>query len=276
MKKYILLTMAMLIGFVAYAQTSFPKEEMKSVKALLKQAKLRAPLPRMMSEDLACVDECKEMPNWDAETVRLKDDSIQKRHGQNLFIKERVEALDKKSQEKAIEMLLLIDREELRYNMYERECRVLTSNREADQRPEPKGELIYVSYGSSGMMHNPDLPFTITKLDEDSALVTYSYREFKFKVGKKYLDMMRNAIIAERLYQLHSSYNFKNWDLPDFPQHRLLDGQRWSFEAKFSDGTVISSSGMIPPGPNVDVIPKIYFDSVFPNSAAYKARMKKE
>ncbi len=266
----------MLIGMGASAQAEFTQKEMKKVKSLLKLAKLSAPLPRLMTDDRSCVDELYDLAKWDEETAKLKDDSIQKRHEQNCFIKERCNALDEKGRAKAKVALELIDREELRYDLYARECGILESNKKADQRPEPKGELLSVSYSSSGMMHNPDLPFTISKLDEDSALVTYSYRDFKFKVDKKYLDMMREAIMTEHLYQLHSGYHFRKYDLPDIPQHRILDGQEWSFEAKFSDGTVISSSGMITPQQNVGIIPKIYFESVFPNSKVYKARIERQ
>ena len=84
--------------------------------------------------------------------------------------------------------------------------------------------------------------------------------------------MMHDAIISQHLYQLHGYYGFKDWDLPDIEKYRLLDGQKWNFEAKYSDGTVISSSGMVPAGLNVEVIPKIYFEAVFPNSDAYKKR----
>lgn len=270
------MTIAMLIGMGASAQTEFNQKEMKKVKSLLKLAKLSAPLPRLMTDDRSCVDELYNLAKWDNETAKLKDDSIRKRHEQNCFIKERCNALDEESKTKVKRALELIDREELRFDLYARECSILESNKEADQRAEPKGELLSVSYSSIGMMHNPDLPFTISKLDEDSALVTYSYRNLKFKVDKKYLDMMHEAIVTEHLYQLHSGYHFRKYDLPDIPQYRLLDGQEWSFEAKFSDGTVISSSGMITPQQNVDIIPKIYFESVFPNSNAYKARMERQ
>ena len=271
-----MMTIAMLICIGASAQIEFTKKEIKKVQAMLKQAKLRAPLPRLMTDDRSCVDELHELSKWDSETAKLKDDSIQKRHEQNLYIKERCNTMDEESKTKVERALQLIDREELRFDLYARECSILESNKEADQRAEPKGELLSVSYGSIGMMHNPDLPFTISKLDEDSALVTYSYRNLKFKVDKKYLDMMHEAIVTEHLYQLHSGYHFRKYDLPDIPQYRLLDGQEWSFEAKFSDGTVISSSGMITPQQNVDIIPKIYFESVFPNSNAYKARMERQ
>ena len=269
--------MAVFMGLMASAQTQYPKEEVKRLRKLIKQTKSRTPLPRLMSSDRVCVDELYDLPKWDAQTAKLKADSVLKRHEENLFIKDHQNWAGEKNLKsgKYNRIVSQIEREELRYNMYERECRILASERVADQRPEPEGELVSVSYDSSGMSYNPDLPFTITKLDNDSALVTYSYKNLHFKVDGKYLDMMREAIITEHLYQLHKSYKFKSWDLPDIQKERLLDGQKWSFEAKFSDGTVISSSGMIPAELNVEVIPKIYFKSVFPNSAAYKARMEK-
>ena len=260
-----MMTIAMLICIGASAQIEFTKKEIKKVQAMLKQAKLRAPLPRLMTDDRSCVDELHELSKWDSETAKLKDDSIQKRHEQNLYIKERCNTMYEESKTKVERALQLIDREELRFDLYGKECQILASNQQADQSPEHKGELLAVSYS-----------FTISKLDEDSALVTYSYRNLKFKVDKKYLDMMHEAIVTEHLYQLHSGYHFRKYDLPDIPQYRLLDGQEWSFEAKFSDGTVISSSGMITPQQNVDIIPKIYFESVFPNSNAYKARMERQ
>lgn len=275
MKKSFLM-MAILISVGASAQSTFPKQELKRVKTLLKQARLRVPLPRLMSYDHICVDELYDLTKWDEETARLKADSVRKRHEENSYIKERFTALDERSKEQMATAMESIEREELRYDMYERECRILKNNRAADQRTEPKGELLSVTYGSSGMTYYPDLPFTISKIDGDSALVTYSHRDFKFKVDAKYLSIMRETIMAEKLYQLHGNYNFKSWDLPDIPKHRVLDGQKWWLEAKFSDGTIISSSGMIPPDLNVDAICNIYFKDVFPNSPAWKARNEKK
>lgn len=275
--RYIFLIMAMMVGMEACAQEQYHKDDVKRLRKLITKNKSRTPLPRLMSSDRECVDELYDLSKWDGQTAKLKADSIQKRHEENKFIQDHQDwagpSLLKSGKYQRI--VGQIEREELRYNMYERECRILAGERIADQRPEPKGELISVSYDSSGMSYNPDLPFTITKEEGDSALVTYSYKNLHFKVDGKYLDMMREAIITEHLYQLHKSYKFKSWDLPDIQKERLLDGQKWSFEAKFSDGTVIRSSGMIPAGLNVEVIPKIYFKSVFPNSAAYKARMEK-
>ena len=278
MRKYFLLMMAMFIGIAASAQGQNTNSEVKRLRQLLNQPKTRAPLPRLMSDDHKCINELYDMDEWDEQTDKLKADSIRKRHEENLFIQAHRDWAGEKNLKsgKYDKLVEMIEREELRYGLYESECGIVARNREAEQRPEPKGELLYVSYGSSGMMHNPDLPFTIAKGDGDSAIVTYSYREFKFKVDRKYLDMMREAIINEHLYQLHSDYDIKSWKLPDEPELILLDGQRWTFEAKFSDGTVISSSGTAHPGPNVEVIPKLYFDSVFPNSPAYKARKERE
>lgn len=259
--------MAMLIGMAASAQAQRPKDEVKRLRKLIKNTKYRTPLPRLMSYDQACIDELYDMAKWDGQTAKLKDDSIQKRHEENMFILEHQSWAGEKylKSGKYLNVANMIEREEKRYDLYARECRIMASDREADQRPEPKGELLMVSYASSGMTYHPDLPFTITKTEGDSALVTYSNKELHFKVDGKHLDMMREAIITEHLYQLHSRYDFNSWDLPDVPKERWLDGQRWTFEAKFSDGIIIRSTGMIPPDLKVGVIPKIYFDSVFPN-----------
>ena len=268
--------MAMFIVIATSAQTQ--KEEATRLRKLVTQPKSRAPLPKLMSFDLNCIDELYDLSKWDEQTAKLKADSIQKRHEENIFIQEHKNWVDEKSLKSGLyeEVVRLIEREELRYGLYEKECEISADNREADQRPEPKGELLYVSYGSSGMMHNPDLPFTITKENGDSAIVSYSYMEHKFKVDRKYLDMMRDAIIKEHLYQLHSSYGFRSWDLPDVPKLIRLDGQEWTFRAKFSDGTIISSQGTGNPKLDINIIPRIYFDSVFPNSPAYKARKASE
>lgn len=269
---------ALLISIAAYAQSQNPKEEVKRLRMLITQTKMRAPLPKLMSDDQACVDELYDLAEWDEQTAKLKADSIQKRHEENKFIQEHQDWAGEKNLKSGAYMKIvqMIEREELRYGLYEKECSILARNREADQRSEPKGELLSVSYGSSGMRYNPDLPFNMTKDDNDSATVTYSHKEFRFKVDRKYLDMMRDAIIKEHLYQLHSNYSIKSWDLPDIPKHILLDGQRWTFEAEFSDGTVIKSNGTAYPRLNVDIIQKIYFESVFPNSPAYKARKARE
>ena len=104
-----MMTIAMLICIGASAQIEFTKKEIKKVQAMLKQAKLRAPLPRLMTDDRSCVDELHELSKWDSETAKLKDDSIQKRHEQNLYIKERCNTMDEESKtkvERALQQLL--------------------------------------------------------------------------------------------------------------------------------------------------------------------------
>ena len=266
MRNIFLMAMALLMGMTLSAQTLFHKDDVKRLRKLITQEKVRTPLPMLMSDDQACIDELHDMYKWDAQTAKLKADSMEKRHEENIFIQGHENwagsSLLKSGKYQAV--VRKIEREELRHDLYVRECRIMANDRVADQRPEPKGELLSVTYGSSGMSFNPDLPFTITKMDGDSALVTYSFKDVTFKVESKYLGMMQEAIISEHLYQLHDNYDFKDWDLPDVPRIQLLDGQRWMFEAKFSDGTVISSSGMVSPGLNVEAIPKIYFESVLP------------
>ncbi len=278
MKKIIFLTMSMLMGMTVSAQAPLDKKEMKRLRNLIRKPQTRAPLPRLMCDDRSCVDELYDLSEWDAQTARLKADSIQKRHEENQFIREHEQwagpyLLKSLKYYRAVQQ---IEREEMRYDLYAKECRIMAKNREADQRPVPKGELLSVSYGSSGMSYHPDLPFTVTTAEGDSALVTYSFRDLHFKADKKCLDRFREAIISERLYQLHGNYDFRSWDLPDIPKERMLDGQRWTFEARFSDGTVIHSSGMLSSGMNVGVIPKIYFDTVFPYSPAYRERKARE
>ena len=273
-----LLTMVMLMGLEASAQTPYPKDEVKRLRRLVTQTKSRAPLPKLMSFDRFCIDELHDLSEWDEQIAKLKDDSIQRRHKENKFIQEHRDWAGPKILKSGTydKIVSQIEREELRYDLYERVCRILASNRAADQRTEPTGELLSVSYGSSGMRYNPDLPFTIERVDGDSALVTYSYNDIQFKVDVKYLEMMHEVIISQHLYQLHSNYDFNDWELPDIPKYRMLDGQRWTFEAKYSDGTVINSSGMAPAGLKVEEIPKIYFDAVLPNSEVYKKRNSKE
>ena len=278
MRKLVLLTMVMLMGLEASAQTPYPKDEVKRLRRLVTQTKSRAPLPKLMSFDRFCIDELHDLSEWDEQIAKLKDDSIQRRHKENKFIQEHRDWAGPKILKSGTydKIVSQIEREELRYDLYERVCRILASNRAADQRTEPTGELLSVSYGSSGMRYNPDLPFTIERVDGDSALVTYSYNDIQFKVDVKYLEMMHEVIISQHLYQLHSNYDFNDWELPDIPKYRMLDGQRWTFEARYSDGTVINSSGMVPAGLKVEEIPKIYFDAVLPNSEAYKKRNSKE
>ena len=272
MKRLILLAMVMLLGMGASAQMPYSRDGAKKLRKLLTQMKSRAPLPLLMRDDRSCVDELRDLAKWDEQTAKLKADSIQKRHEENQYIKEHRDWAGPKNLKSGLfdKIVSQIEREELRYDLYERECRILASERAADKRSEPTGELLSVSYGSSGMTYYPDLPFTMEKIDGDSALVTYSNKDTRFKVDAKYLGMMHEAIISHHLYQLHGYYGFKDWDLPDIPKYRLLDGQKWNFEAKYSDGTIIRSSGMVPAGLSVDVVPKIYFEDVLPNRDAYK------
>ena len=46
MRKLVLLTMVMLMGWEASAQTPYPKDEVKRLRRLVTQTKSRAPLPK--------------------------------------------------------------------------------------------------------------------------------------------------------------------------------------------------------------------------------------
>lgn len=265
MIKWILAVWMLAVAGAVSAQAQFPKGEIRRAVKLLQKERARVPLPRLMSTDRDCIREMYDLTEWDLTLSQLKADSIHKRHAENMFIQERVAAIDTtKVSAKMAYAMKMIGREELRYALYERECEKMARDRVADARTAPKGELLSVSYNSIGMRYHPDLPVTIAKEGADSARVTYSRHNISFNVGRKYLDMMHETIIRERLYQLHSNYNFRSWSLPDIPEQRILDGQRWTVEAQYSDGTVISSSGMMSSGLNVNAISRLFLDTILP------------
>ena len=72
MRNIILMAMALLMGMTLSAQTLFHKDDVKRLRKLVKQEKVRTPLPMLMSDDQACVDELHDMYKWDAQAAKLK------------------------------------------------------------------------------------------------------------------------------------------------------------------------------------------------------------
>ena len=103
---------------------------------------------------------------------------------------------------------------------------------------EPEGELLSIEYTHSGTMagyiyegrvkQNPDGTFVLTAMKENYGPL------FQKQIGKEAVDTFRLIIIEEKMYKYKEHYR---------PNMQVLDGEGWHFEAKFSDGTSIYSTG---------------------------------
>lgn len=102
----------------------------------------------------------------------------------------------------------------------------------------PEGDLIRVEYTRSGTMAGYEFE---GRVEQDSAgsFVIRAMKEsygalYEKKVSPEVLQHFRQIIEEEKMYKYKERYT---------PMMQVLDGWGWSFSAKFSDGSVISSHG---------------------------------
>lgn len=102
----------------------------------------------------------------------------------------------------------------------------------------PEGELLSIEYTTSGTMagyiyegrveQNPDGSFLLTSKKENYGPL------YSKQIGKADMDSLKQIILDEKMYKYKERY---------LPKFEVLDGYGWHFQATFSDGTRIYSSG---------------------------------
>ena len=106
------------------------------------------------------------------------------------------------------------------------------------QKQMPAGDLVSVEYTQSGTMAGFSF-FGSVEQDSTGSFVAWAMKEsygplFKKQVGPEAMRSLRRIIEEEGMYAYREVYR---------PSAEVLDGWGWSFSAKFSDGSVISSHG---------------------------------
>ena len=102
----------------------------------------------------------------------------------------------------------------------------------------PEGELVSVEYSRRGTMARAEFEGSVER-DSSGAFVLTAMKDhygplFEKKVDAEVMRHFRQIIEEEKMYKYKERYT---------PMMRVLDGWRWSFSAKFSDGSIISSHG---------------------------------
>ena len=102
----------------------------------------------------------------------------------------------------------------------------------------PEGELVRVEFSRHGTMARAEFEGCVEQ-DSTGMFVLRAMKEtygpmFEKKIDAGTMDRFRQIIKEERMYKYKERYT---------PMMEVLDGWSWSFSAKFSDGSVISSHG---------------------------------
>lgn len=257
----------------AIAQETYPKSELRQVKKMLKRPSARCPLPEPLSTDERCASYVFGMKKNCEVYLRLTADSIEARMAENEFIRSRLPYVKVKKDLK-VDFDVMADRERLRADCISREARYLKLLSDAAARPAPQGELLSLEYRWSGMANHPFLPFKLTKTEGDSALVEYGYQQIKVLLADSLRTGLEKIFRDERLYHLGPYYVWQRIDLPSFPRQQVLDGEHWSLDARFSDGTRISSSGDIPPDHELSALERYYDRVIVPEIQKKRQRVK--
>ena len=102
----------------------------------------------------------------------------------------------------------------------------------------PEGDLLYIEYSRHGTMAQPEYEGRVEQ-DSTGAFVLTAMKEtygplFEKKVDTEVMKHFRQIIEEEKMYKYKEQYR---------PMFQVYDGYTWSFYAKFSDGSSISSGG---------------------------------
>ncbi len=262
MRKLFLILCLMSSCFYAKAQQNFSAEELQQVDKLLKSPQLRKPLPYMMSSDQRCYDAVFELAKLDDARMKLLADSMRIRYEENEFLLPRIKYVVKDTVQRR-RTTQRVEGEQLRYKCFTDECRLIEANRLAEQREEPKAELIYVKLSISGMAHNPRMPMSIEKGEDDYDIGKTGWKEAPCKVSKDALRQVGELLAKGKFYKLHPSYEFHRVNLPNIPMVEMLDGEHWSLVFMYADGTRISSSGSHRPEQELGELEKL-LDELIP------------
>ncbi len=102
----------------------------------------------------------------------------------------------------------------------------------------PEGDIIYLEYTESGTMRGYQYEGRVER-DSTGAFVLTAMKEnygplFQKQIGKEEMKRLRQIVQEEKMYNYKEHYR---------PRLQVLDGYGWHFEAKFSEGDKIYSSG---------------------------------
>ena len=102
----------------------------------------------------------------------------------------------------------------------------------------PEGELVRVEFSRHGTMARAEFEGRVEQ-DSTGSFVLRAMKEtygplFEKRLDAETMNRFRQIIEEEKMYKYKERYT---------PMMQVLDGWGWSFSAKFSDGSVISSHG---------------------------------
>lgn len=102
----------------------------------------------------------------------------------------------------------------------------------------PEGELVRVEFSRHGTMARAEFEGCVEQ-DSTGAFVLRAMKEtygplFEKRLDAETMNRFRQIIEEEKMYKYKERYT---------PMMQVLDGWGWSFSARFSDGSVISSHG---------------------------------
>jgi len=116
----------------------------------------------------------------------------------------------------------------------------------------PEGELVRVEFSRHGTMARAEFEGCVEQ-DSTGTFVLRAMKEtygplFEKKLDAEMMQRFRQIIVEEKMYKYKERYT---------PMMEVLDGWSWSFSAKFSDGSSISSHGSNA-GPKGDGLSRIW------------------
>ena len=116
----------------------------------------------------------------------------------------------------------------------------------------PEGELVRVEFSRHGTMARAEFEGCVEQ-DSTGTFVLRAMKDtygplFEKKLDAEMMQRFRQIIVEEKMYKYKERYT---------PMMEVLDGWSWSFSAKFSDGSSISSHGSNA-GPKGDGLSRIW------------------
>lgn len=256
MRKLSFILFLLTMTFQVQAQQTCSSEQLQKVRKLLRNPSSRQPLPLMMKSDRDCYDAVFRLEKLDEKQMQLLSDSMKVRYEENEYILPAIKYVVEDTVKRR-RTTRDVEYEQLRYKCFAEECGRIEANRKAEQREEPKADLIYVHLSVSGMAYNPKMPMSIEVGEEDYDIGKYGWKETPVKVSKEALKKIQQLFSEQIFYQLHPGYFFKKVNLPTIPMERVLDGEHWSLTFMYADGTRISSSGDIRPKQSLSELEKM-------------------
>ena len=266
MRKLSLFLTLFLLCLCAQAQQTYSSQQLDLVRKMLRNPSSRKPLPKMMTNDRECEKGIYALEELSTEALHLLSDSMKARYEENEFILPAIKYVVEDTVQRR-RTTRSVEHEQLRYKCFTEECSRLERNRQADQRAEPQGELVYVKFDFSGMAHNPRMPMSLEKGEGDKDIAKTGWQETPKEVAKGGLERIRALFSEQHFYQIHPGYFYRRINLPNIPMERVLDGIHWSLTMVYADGTRITSSGEVwPKEHSLNDLERLMNEIIFPES----------